>query len=422
MKSLIEFLKDFFLNDPDGPPRSEEEIRADRRALKRTLLWTFAIGMGVVVVGMIGLMTLAGRAQGRLYGPEGAHRLIVPLPPVTFDGDGTLHAFMDEPPFGPHVEKHAPKKSAILGADRDVLVYLPPGYDKSAAPYPLLVVFHGYLDRPLHTLTPVVNQLDDKIRAGTMPPCVAIVPDLSLGGRGRDLPTTPLDDRLGSWGLNSNRGRYNDWIFDELVPWMRAEYNATDDAARTILTGFSAGGYLAVLTMLRDSSLADTVIAISPALDLRYSVNGDRLAAYDPKGYQPITTDDPNRPVVKLGPYGTYTDAWAFWPVFNSDETPGPVWKNDLPVWQRLKDNNPADLLRDEAPDLSGHAVYLVVGAQDEFKFFNQVQVVRPLLAKAGAELFPDDPIRPGHHEGTFVTEQMSLAFDWLGPRLSSQD
>ena len=68
MKSLIEFLKDFFLNDPDGPPRSEEEIRADCKALKRTLLWTFAVGMGVVIVGMIGLMTLAGRH--RLLGPS----------------------------------------------------------------------------------------------------------------------------------------------------------------------------------------------------------------------------------------------------------------------------------------------------------------------------------------------------------------
>ena len=82
---------------------------------------------------------------------------------------------------------------------RDLYVYLPPGYDPNGC-YPLLVWLHSYTDDEREFARHVVDVIDQAIVCGQLPPLVVAAPDGSLTGNPRFVP-------LGSWYVNSHRGR-----------------------------------------------------------------------------------------------------------------------------------------------------------------------------------------------------------------------
>ena len=66
--------------------------------------------------------------------------------------------------------------------------------------------------------------------------------------------------------------------------------------------------------------------------------------------------------------------------MFDSDSVPGDVWTDDLPVWQRLKDVNPADILKSDNPDLTDSRFFILTGSSDDFNFDDHQEVVLPLI------------------------------------------
>ena len=129
---------------------------------------------------------------------------------------------------------------------RQLPVYLPPGYDSDAGRrYPSAYVLSGFTGRGITLLNDVwgddtlPQRLDRLIAGGRMQPMIVAMPDCvtHLGG---------------SQYINSGAtGRYEDYLIDEIVPFVDACFRtrATRDA-RAIL-GKSSGGYGAVIQAMR---------------------------------------------------------------------------------------------------------------------------------------------------------------------------
>lgn len=123
---------------------------------------------------------------------------------------------------------------------RDLPVYLPPSGTTSGRP--LLVLLSGYtgsgwmhFQRGRYLEDSLVGRLDRLIRTGAAAEAVMVAPDCvtALGG---------------SQYLNSRAtGRYEDYVIEEVVPFVRQKYG-TGPAA---VLGTSSGGYGALVLALR---------------------------------------------------------------------------------------------------------------------------------------------------------------------------
>ena len=142
-------------------------------------------------------------------------------------------------------------KSVLLKNEREIAVYLPPGYSRDAKPYPLLLVFDeiDYLGDPKQiVLVPTPTILNNLISAKRIPPMVALLVDNVPGGRDRELPCNPV---------------FADFLSSELLPWAHSLYNFTADPRQTVITGSSFGGLAAACTGLRHPETFGNVLSQS---------------------------------------------------------------------------------------------------------------------------------------------------------------
>jgi enterochelin esterase-like enzyme len=143
------------------------------------------------------------------------------------------------------VERHR-FRSAVLGNERDVWLYTPPGAgtaEAAGAPPPLLVLFDGkqYVDWMAAPTT-----LDNLTAAGALPPVVAVF--VGNVRRLQELGGAPA---------------FVEFLTHELAPWARARAGATADPAQTVLAGASLGGFAAALAALRRPDVFGNVLAQS---------------------------------------------------------------------------------------------------------------------------------------------------------------
>jgi len=139
--------------------------------------------------------------------------------------------------------------SRIQGVDRNLIVYLPAGYSSKGKPADLLVLFDGdeYLDPDWNGK----NTWDNLIAAKRIPPTVVVMVD--------NLPGRRLFD------LVANK-EFGDFMADELAPWIRANYNVTREAKRTVIGGASAGGFGAIYLGLVHPEVYGNVLSMSGAI------------------------------------------------------------------------------------------------------------------------------------------------------------
>ena len=144
-------------------------------------------------------------------------------------------------------------KSVLLKNEREIAVYLPPGYARDAKPYPLLVVFDeiDYLGDPKQiVLVPTPTILNNLISAKRIPPMVALLIDNVPGGRDRELACNPV---------------FADFLSSELLPWAHSLYNFTADPRQTVVGGSSAGGLAAACAGLWNPETFGNVLSQSGA-------------------------------------------------------------------------------------------------------------------------------------------------------------
>jgi len=147
-------------------------------------------------------------------------------------------------------------RSRILGNERRLWVYTPPGYAATGAPYGLLLLFDGW---SYTKIVPTPTILDNLIAAGRIPPLVALLPDNpDPAARNRELPC---------------HEPFVAFLADELLPWARGRYHVTADPARAIAAGSSYGGLAAAFVGLRRPDLFGNVLSQSGSF--RWAPPGD---------------------------------------------------------------------------------------------------------------------------------------------------
>lgn len=125
--------------------------------------------------------------------------------------------------------------------ERDMPVILPPGYDPNGSRrYPLLVGLTGFTGTGLNMLNhdawqPNMPVRLERLYAAGMPHVIVALPDCftKLGG---------------SQYVNSDAvGQYEDYIIDEIVPFMDANYRTIASPEGRAVFGKSSGGYGAIM-------------------------------------------------------------------------------------------------------------------------------------------------------------------------------
>ena len=144
--------------------------------------------------------------------------------------------------------------SKLLGNERPIWIYTPHGYAAGKKPYGLLVLTDGGL---YVNAARVATTLDNLIAAGLIPPLVAVM--VENPARFREL---------------SCNSEYADFLAQEIVPWARANYNATDRPEQTIIGGTSLGGLQAACVGLKHSEVFGNVLSQSG--DFKWKPDGEK--------------------------------------------------------------------------------------------------------------------------------------------------
>jgi len=121
--------------------------------------------------------------------------------------------------------------SKILKGDRKFAVYLPPDYETSQRSYPVLYLLHGGGDDQTGWVQfgEVLNITDKAIRDGIATPMVIIMPDANTGRRGY------FNSMKADW-------RYEDFFFEEFLPFVEKKYRIKGEKRYRAVAGLSMGG------------------------------------------------------------------------------------------------------------------------------------------------------------------------------------
>ena len=121
--------------------------------------------------------------------------------------------------------------SKILKGDRKFAIYLPPDYETSQRSYPVMYLLHGAGDDQTGWIQfgEVLSIADKAIREGKATPMIIVMPDANTGRRGY------ANDIKGEW-------RYEDFFFQELIPFIEKNYRAKSEKRYRAVAGLSMGG------------------------------------------------------------------------------------------------------------------------------------------------------------------------------------
>lgn len=179
--------------------------------------------------------------------------LVVPVgPPVA----------QPERPLGPDVRRHAGFATTFLPKPRDIIVWLPPGYESAQEKrYPVLYLHDGANVYVEWRIDDVAKAL---IAAGEIEPLLIVfVPN---GGTPEDrfddyTPTRPATARAG--GKADLYGRF---LVEELKPFIDREYRTHGGSASTALGGASLGGLVSLYLGLEYPDVFGRLAVMSPSV------------------------------------------------------------------------------------------------------------------------------------------------------------
>ncbi len=165
------------------------------------------------------------------------------------------------------LRKHEAFHSRFLRNRRDLIVYLPPGYDDFPdRRYPVLYLHDGqnlfdastaFNGQDWH----VGDTADYAISSGLVEPLIIV--GIYNVGKGRILEYTPTKvPKLGG----GRADRYAKFLIEEVKPFVDREYRTVTDPARTGIGGSSLGGLVSLYLGLKFTNVFGKIAALSPSV------------------------------------------------------------------------------------------------------------------------------------------------------------
>jgi predicted alpha/beta superfamily hydrolase len=167
----------------------------------------------------------------------------------------------------PRLDRHSGFRSRFLDRERDLVIYLPPGYDDAPTRrYPVLYMHDGqnlfdpataYVRGQHWRLGEMADML---IAEGRVEPLVIV--GVNHTGTGRLLEYTPTrDPRLGGGMAKA----YGQLLTEELKPFVDARYRTRPERQHTGLGGSSLGALATLFLGLRHADVFSKLAVLSPS-------------------------------------------------------------------------------------------------------------------------------------------------------------
>lgn len=183
--------------------------------------------------------------------------------------DKALSLETEAPRPHPRLRLHSAFASQYLPDERDVIVYLPPGYeDEPQRMYPVLYLhdgqnlFDGRTSFVRGRTWQVREHADAAIEAGEVEPLV-IVGIYNTGDRRMAEYTHEYNRKMGTGG---KADAYGDLITRELMPWIASRYRVRQDRDSTGMGGSSLGGLVTLYLGLRHARHFGKLALLSPSV------------------------------------------------------------------------------------------------------------------------------------------------------------
>lgn len=336
-----------------------------------------------------------------------------PLPPLSA-GQGTslIHGWSA-------VIVHTRLESASLAgnllgdpSERDLFVYLPPGYEDSDRRYPTAYLLHAYGETAADMVTPATDglrwspPLDDVLepvfgRMGAQPMIVVIPDGWSRWG-------------CGQWVDSPVTGNFEQYVLPDVVPAVDAAYRTIPAAQSRGVFGFSSGGFGAWNLGSRNPDVFGALAMLSgdSFLDMTH-----KFVLY--KYLDSIWPEAPNGPIEGNGWSQIVYDYSATY----SPNPDSPPFYVDLPVawpsgeivqdvWDRWLAFDPVVNVRDRVDNLRRlSGILLDAGVHDDYNLHWGHRLLSHRLTEAG--IAHEARENPGNHGGR-ANEQHQAALQWM--------
>ncbi|HUU17768.1 MAG TPA: alpha/beta hydrolase-fold protein, partial [Sedimentisphaerales bacterium] len=282
-------------------------------------------------------------------------------------------------------------------AMRNMVIYLPPGYETSGKGYPVVYLLPGLgaTERwwacgefsPFFSLLGIAVQnlpeagfasiIDGLIADGKMQPMIIVMPDISTAYGGSFCVNSALN------------GNHEDYIVNDIVPYIDANYRTLPSRNSRGIAGHCMGGYAAMYLTMRHPDVFGAAASHSGTLMTAGLLPGIQpiVAAENPEGLT-LMGPDPAKPWTSM----LYLFSAAFSP--NLDNPPFYV---DIPfdenvqiredVAQRWAVYDLLQIFPDHVSDLASlKGIYLDAGDKDELGEQLIAQAFSEALSAAGIE------------------------------------
>ncbi|HEY3372961.1 MAG TPA: alpha/beta hydrolase-fold protein [Prolixibacteraceae bacterium] len=179
---------------------------------------------------------------------------------------------------GGKVSDNLSMTSKILKMDRKYAIYLPADYETSGRSYPVLYLLHGSGDDQSGWVQfGEVKQIADKaIQEGKCTAMIIVMPDGDTGQRGY------FNSPKGDWN-------YEDFFFQELMPYIEKTYRTRTDKRYRAIAGLSMGGGGTFMYALHHPELFSSACPLSASTG---PVSLEEATARWGKQYPDITKED----------------------------------------------------------------------------------------------------------------------------------
>jgi len=304
-------------------------------------------------------------------------------------------------------------------AERDVFVYLPPGYDAAAARrYPVVLLLTGFTglgESPFQRQAfgeALHERLDRLIAAKKVPPMIVACPDCmtALGG---------------SQYVNSSAvGRYETFVVQEVVPFLDRRFRTKGDARHRGVVGKSSGGYGALMLGMKYPDVFGALASHSGDAYFEYGYGYDFIKCWN--GLRNAGGVKEWLAKFRAKPKKSHDDILVLNIVAMAacySPNPRSPWGFDLPfdletceidarVMARWKKVDPVDACRRYAANLRRlRGIFVDCGIRDEFQLHSGARILVRRLRALG--------LRPVHEEfddgHMGISYRYDRSFAWLG-------